>query len=222
MTTYREGLSTGLIVVAAVAVAAANIHREFFRQTPITATGSFAPPTYLKNWKTMLSAGTLIGDSAAPVKIIEFADLECPGCRLFHTRERQLPASMRSDVAVIFVHYPLSMHRFAIPAARAAECARSENKFSSLIDVLFDKQDSLGLKPWVAYAAEAGVRDTAAFGRCAGGTGNTRQIEAGQALGKTIGVDGTPTIIINGWRFTSPPYDSLPALVRRLVARNTL
>jgi protein-disulfide isomerase len=216
MTIRTENLVTGLIVASAVAVAGANIHREFFRPAPATTGRGITAPTYLKDWKGILEAGTVIGDSAAPVKIIEFADLECPGCRTFYTKVHDLPPAMRSQIAIVFVHYPLSMHRFAMPAARAAECARGEGKFNSVVDVLFNKQDSLGLKSWAAYGAEAGVGDTASFARCAASIRSFPLVDAGRALGKRIGVTSTPTVIINGWRYSSPPYDSLAELVGSL------
>jgi protein-disulfide isomerase len=210
-----EGIATGLIVAAAIAVATANLHREFARPARSSGRNSFTAPTYVKNWKEIVEAGTIIGDRNAPVKIIEFADLECPGCRLFYSRVRDLPASVRSKYALVFVHFPLRMHRFAMPAARAAECARAEDKFTSFVDVVFGKQDSLGLKPWAAYALEAGIRDTAAFARCAASSAPLPRVEAGLASGKSLSVTATPTIIVNGWRYSAPPFDSLAAVIAR-------
>lgn len=229
MTTRLEGIATGLMVAAALAVAAANSHREFGRASPQAAgRGAFVAPTYVKNWKEIVSAGTTIGDTSAPIKIIEFADLECPGCRLFYSRMRELPESVRNKYALVFVHFPLSIHRFAMPAARAAECARPEDKFSSFIEVIFSKQDSLGLKSWASYAVEAGIRDTAAFARCTAGSARLPRVEAGLASGRSLAITATPTIIVNGWRYSSPPFDSLAALVSRrmpragLAARNSV
>ena len=128
----------------------------------------------------------------------------------------ELPPSVRSKIALVFVHFPLSMHRFATPAARAAKCARVENRFPKLVEALFNKQDSLGLKTWVSYGIEAGIIDTAAFAQCAASKANFSPIEAGIALGKRLQVTRTPTVIVNGWRFASPPYDSLAEFVNRV------
>jgi hypothetical protein len=66
------------------------------------------------------------------------------------------------------------------------------------------------------YGAEAGVGDTASFARCAASIRSFPLVDAGRALGKRIGVTSTPTVIINGWRYSSPPYDSLAELVGSL------
>jgi hypothetical protein len=67
------------------------------------------------------------------------------------------------DVGLFFVHFPLPMHRFARPAARATECAGLQGKFGQMVDAVYNKQDSLGLKSWSDYGRDAGVADTVAF-----------------------------------------------------------
>lgn len=216
MSTRLEGIATGLLVLSAVAIAAASVHREFFRAPLRSAATVNAPPVYVKDWERLLASGTLIGDKAAPVKIVEFSDIECPGCKVFHLKTRELPKEVRDKVAIVFIHFPLSMHKFAVPAARAAECARLEGKFESMLDELFSKQDSLGLKSWSSYALDIGIRDTSSFAQCTVRPGNVASIEAGRAMGEQLGVKGTPTVIINGWQYSSPPYDSIAAIVNRL------
>lgn len=216
-----DSVATTAVVVAAVAVAAANVHREFFHRATV-AVSTNAPPSYVRDWKDLVSAGTIVGDSTARVTIVEFADLECPGCREFHARIRELRASNTATVAVAFIHFPLPQHRFAIPAARAAECARAQGRFPAFVDLVFAKQDSLGLKAWTSYADESGVLDTATFKRCTTSTQPIPSVVAGLALGAKLGVRATPTVIINGWRFGSPPRDSLAWVVRRLSASTTL
>lgn len=221
MTTRLEAIATGVIVMSAVAVAFADLHREVTGGAKPSAT-AYGPPVaikdYKKAWAAVLQVGTPMGDTSAPVKIVEFADLECPGCRAFYERVRQLPESLQSQMALVFVHYPLPMHRFALGAARATECARGEHKFAAMVDALFSKQDSLGLKTWVSYSVDAGLRDTAAFARCVSSSAAMSLVEAGRSLGRKMDVNGTPTVIVNGWRFQSPPYDSLAAVVGRFAA----
>jgi protein-disulfide isomerase len=88
-----------------------------------------------------------------------------------------------------------------------------------MIDVLYTKQDSLGLKSWNSYAVEAGVSDTAAFARCTAEASSRGPIDDGLALGNELAVRATPTIIVNGWRFEHPPIaDSLPKIIAKLSA----
>jgi len=193
-----------------------------FRKAPSARRGLIDIPysaTPVANWDTLVRAGIRVGDPNSRVTIVEFADFECPFCARFSESINQVEAEFGKDVSHVFVHYPLRSHRFARPAARAAECASAQGHFKSMQDVLFAKQDSLGLKSWVSYAAEAGVLDTASFSHCASDAKPLASVEEGLRLGAGLGVTGTPTVIINGLRYSSPPGDSLSAIVRAALAR---
>jgi protein-disulfide isomerase len=153
------------------------------------------------------------------VTIVELGDFECPVCRSFHADVRTVREQFPLDVSLVFVHFPLSIHRFAIPAAKAAECAYEQGKFAPFHELLFDKQDSLGLKPWTSYALEAGVEDSAEFSACVSSNRQFPRIEAGIAAAREIKARGTPTIFLNGWRlFHTPSATELSEIVRALLA----
>lgn len=212
-----ESVATGAIIIAAVAVAAANISVALQRGPgAVRLSGRSGPPEFVAKWQDMLEHGIVIGDTSASVKVVEFADFECPFCRRFHNAYRESKALHGADLALIFIHYPLSTHRFAVPAARASECALAQGRFAEFVDVLFGKQDSLGLKPWSSYAHEAGVADSARFEACIANNEPMPRTEAGLRLGAEIDVRATPTVLINGWRFHAAPYDSLSEIVTRL------
>ena len=133
------------------------------------------------------------------------SDLECPACRAFHRALGSVLAAHSKDVSAVFVHYPLAQHRFAMAAARAVECAAAVGQFAQLVASFYDKQDSLGLKSWGSYAREAHIRDTTSIAKCATSSARVARVEAGLAYGNRIGVQFTPTIIINGWRLAGTP-----------------
>ena len=60
------------------------------------------------------------------------------------------------------------------------------------------KHDSLGLKPYVEFAVEAGVPDTAAFATCFLKKDKVPAIERDIAAAAKLRVSGTPSIIVNG------------------------
>lgn len=99
------------------------------------------------------------------------------------------------------------MHRFAMGAARGAECAEKVGKFGEWVDLVYSKQDSLGLKSWGAFALEAGISDTATISRCATDPAPVTRIEAGRAFGDRLHVRGTPTVIVNGWLLPYTPSE---------------
>jgi protein-disulfide isomerase len=150
----------------------------------------------------------LIGNPTAPIKLVEFADFECPYCRRADSTYRKVAARFGPRLAMVFIHDPLKIHRFAMPAAQAAECAAEQGRFDAYHDQLYDKQDSLGLKSWLSLAVAAGVRDSAGFQDCINRGRGAARIQRGLAAAKQFGVNATPTILINGWRFWSPPTES--------------
>jgi protein-disulfide isomerase len=208
--------------LAAASVGAAAVHREFIAPRAAGA----APERrseYVPSWKELIPAGHLVGSPVAPVKILEFADLECPFCREFNRTVRAILRQYPKTVAYVFIHRPLHIHRFARPAARAAECAGMLGRFNETADLLYEKQDSLGLKSWVSYARDAGVQDTVRFAQCLTSSADsaivTAPIDSGVRVADAIGVHATPTVILNGWRFGQPPSDTeLVRAIRDLLA----
>jgi protein-disulfide isomerase len=213
-----EKLGTPIILIVATLLGATSVHREFFGPSRPTAPMALAPE-HMKNWQEALAVGTFVGDTSAPVKVIEFADLECPFCKTFHTRFQTLKGRYGKNVALVFVHFPLPMHRFARPAGRALECAREQGRFDHFQDIVYAKQDSLGLKSWLSYATEAGIVDSGRFSHCIAETTKVANVESGLSLGSKLGIRGTPTVIVNGWRFRGVPSDSaLSAIVDGVLA----
>jgi protein-disulfide isomerase len=211
-----ERATTVILVLAAIVVAGSVLHRELGSSAASKAAPTLTAPTFMPMWKKMLPAEAAADAASGKTVVVEFSDLECPFCRRFHQELRRVAAASHGAVTSVFIHFPLGQHRFAIPAARAAECARAQHQFDSFVDQIFSQQDSLGLKPWEQFAHDAGVADLGSFNRCNSDPAVPSVVTAGRELGKSINVAGTPTIIINGWRFGAPPYDSLSTIVARV------
>jgi hypothetical protein len=71
-----------------------------------------------------------------------------------------------------------------------------------------------GAEDMVGICPQAMVPDSAEFSGCAADTTRVDRIDRGRALGALLKVRGTPTVIVNGWRFPIPPSDSQ---MRRIV-----
>lgn len=193
------------LTVSALAIAVTLVRREVAGGREAARSPNVGPPVYHDEWRGVLAAGTTIGDTAAAIQVVEFADFECPFCKRFHESLRLVRSKVGEPIAVTFVHFPLTMHRFALPAARAADCALEYGRFDAVADLLFAKQDSLGLKTWQSFATEAGIADTNEFAGCATAAGQRKNIEAGLAAGAEFNVRSTPTILLNGWLYSVPP-----------------
>lgn len=200
-----EQLISGSLVVAALVMTATAAYGRFVDRPLAMAAAPSAEPSFISSWKDALLAGVRVGDRGAAVTIVVLSDLECPACRMFEATLQEVLQENPSDVAAVYVHFPLPIHRFALGAARAAECANAEGRFGEWLEVVYGKQDSLGLKSWGSYAAAAGITDTAAISRCAMDPSPVPRIEAGREYAQRVGATGTPTILVNGWRLPGPP-----------------
>jgi protein-disulfide isomerase len=210
----KNKLDAGLSIVLTIAVvvmAAVLVRREFLPAPDRADEGEPPPPppTYVADWQDLISIGVRVGSPEAPITIVEFADLQCPACRDFQRELREVRQRYGSKIAVVFVHFPLSNHRSALPAARALECARGHGAFSEFLEAVYAKQDSLGAKSYVSYAHDAGILDSGRFSACAEDTVAIEVVSAGLAAGNRLKIPGTPTVLINGWQYLYPPRAGL-------------
>lgn len=209
---HLSNLLTGVLTVCALLMTAVVVRREFgvsARTTPgVTATNQ-------PDWRVFAAEGHVIGNPAAPVTIVEFADFECPYCRRFSEQVDSIRLRGR-DFRLVYRHFPLRNHRFAIPAARASECAAEQLRFTDMHSQLYANADSLGLVSWWWYAKRAGVGDSVAFHRCTQSSRRLAALNRDTIAGNRLGVRGTPTILINDLRLDGvPPLDTLLALIDR-------
>lgn len=199
------------LAIAAIVIAASVARREFFPSTNAERAvgGRVAVPKLVADWKAIARQAFVEGVPDAPVTIVEFIDLECPYCRSYNQGTlRAIREEFGDRVSVGYLHYPLSNHRFALPAARVAECGRAEGKFGALVDAIYGKQDSLGIKAWTTFARDVGIADRKEFERCISATTPIPPVELGLETGKRLKILGTPTIMVNGWLFAMPPSQS--------------
>lgn len=212
-----ESLLSGLLTVSAIVIACILVKREFFPSAANAQPTTAGRVVLQRDWAAAESVGVAVGDKTAPVTIVVFEDFECPACRGFNRTLREIQAELKDTVRTIFVHFPLPQHRFAPSAAKVAECGSRQVGFERLVDVLFAKQDSFGLRPWSAYVRDAGLVDTIAFAQCYSADSMPR-IDQGKKLGERFEVQFTPTVIIGGWRFPDLPSKDVILHVARKVA----
>jgi len=213
-----DAIITAILVVCALVTTTILIHRELWPSAsprlPIED-----KPVLIARWRDSLDKGIRLGPVDAPVQLVEFADFECPFCASFHTTLKTVREQYRAQVSVVYVHFPLPMHRFALPAARASECAADQDRFEAIYDQLFEGQNSFGLKSWSEYAKAAGVVDLSAFDDCVKKTGTIARVAEGVRVGKELDVQGTPTVIVNGWKLGHPPsVKELDGMIKAVLA----
>ena len=140
------------------------------------------------------------GNANATVKIVEFADFQCPACGVAHPIVKSIIEKNQDKVYFVYRHYPLSSHRNAKLAAQASEAAGVQEKFWQMYDMIFENQkewsDSSNAKEiFETYAQKLGL-DVTKFKEDFDKTKSV--IEQDYADGNQVGVDSTPTFFING------------------------
>jgi protein-disulfide isomerase len=152
----------------------------------------------------------VLGKSDALVTIVEFADYQCPFCDRANTTIGAIKQKYGKDVRVVFKQFPLSFHKEADDAARAALAAGEQGKYWEMHETLFDnfKEFKSRSSDFDAYAAElakeAGVKNLKKFASdlSKNATKYDAIIARDQKLGEKLGVRGTPHFFINGVRLS--------------------
>lgn len=209
MTPFYAGL--GVVAVVGIAL----IGRAAMHRSP--------PPVSLELVTPLASGprGVVEGSDSAKVEIMEFSDFECPYCARFAVL--QLP-DVRSRLIATgrvrwrFVHFPLQGHTKSPTAHLAAACANEQGRFWQVHDLLYEHQgdwteagDLVGAVS--ALAIQAGV-DRARFDQCMRERSAWGRVLADKALGDSIGINGTPTMFVNGRQIPGvPSFDELRAIV---------
>jgi protein-disulfide isomerase len=153
--------------------------------------------------------GVKLGPENAPAKMLVFSDFMCPYCGTFASQiEPQLKNEYinTGKLQLVFYDFPLGgTHVHSFLAARAARCAGEQNKFWEYHDLLFGKLQEWGtsqsppIANFVDYAGQLGLnRDD--FESCLKSDKYQDVVSASRMLGDALGVNATPTLIVNGKR----------------------
>jgi protein-disulfide isomerase len=138
------------------------------------------------------------GSANAALTVVEFSDLECPYCSQVAPVLDSLAKSFPQDVRLVFKHFPLSFHPKARPASAAALAAGKQGKFFEFRNMVSPHFRSLSDSLYLALAREIGL-DVEKFRKDMALTPEVNAvIDRDMELGRKVGVEGTPTIFVNG------------------------
>jgi len=141
--------------------------------------------------------GPAKGPSSALVTIIEFSDFQCSYCKQTVPTLNKLMHLYSGDVRLVFKHLPLPNHPQAFVAAQASVCAERQGKFWEYHDHLFDYSDDLSADKLKKIASETSLKADE-FNSCLGSEESRTVVLQDIQAAKKYGIQGTPTLIING------------------------
>lgn len=140
-----------------------------------------------------------VGSPEAPVKIVEFFDYGCPACAAAAPALERLVQDRGSDIAFYYKQYPLEQHVDSKGASQAALAAHKQGKYKEMHALLFQNQRAQKKDDLIGYAKKIGL-DMDKF--LADYDAAAPAVEADRKLGDAVGVEGTPTMFINGRRYS--------------------
>ncbi|MFT4312483.1 MAG: DsbA family protein [Candidatus Woesearchaeota archaeon] len=139
----------------------------------------------------------IIGDSDAPVTIIEYSDFRCGFCARFHSETYELLKEEYIDTGIVRFVYKDFPVVGGQEAAEAAWCAQEQGQFWEYHDLVFENHQSISNANLKSWAAQLGL-DTAQFNECLDSGQYEERVLSEAIVARDLGVQGTPTFIING------------------------
>lgn len=222
----------GAVVGAAAMVVAVLIavSTSGTKSASTTAASSGGAVAGARESSAMLSGipqhGLTLGDPNAPVRVIEFADLQCPFCREYSLNV--MPKLVQDYVRPGKVRMEFRSLAFIGPdserAARVAQATGEQNKLWNFLDLAYFNQGKEN-SGWATdavlkrIATAAGVDVNRAFA-ARDSAAVTKALNAANVLATSSGVNSTPTFLVGrGSSLKAVDAAGLPAAIKAAVAR---
>lgn len=215
--TFLFGIVSGIAALefAALVVLLPKVGASSVKQgsstTPVTAVAPTAPsaaPTDPTPSPAAITVAAVTkddhirGDLNAPVKIVEYSDLECPFCKRFHPTMQQVVQEYGNKVAWVYRHFPLdSLHSKARKEAEATECANDQGgndafwKYTDRIFEVTPSNDGLDLTQLPQIAQDIGL-NRSKFEECLNGGKFASHVAQDLADANSAGGNGTPYTVV--------------------------
>lgn len=200
----RQQRTQRILIIAGISVIALAVALLLILPN-IKPVGTITDATKIN--RPMVSANSM-GDPNAPVKIVEYADFQCPYCDHFvkDTEQQLIDAYIATGkVYFQFRSFGEFIGTESKRAAEAAYCAGDQGKFWEMHDLIFANQSTENSgaftdKRLTAFATKIGL-DAGQFSDCFNGGKYANQVLQDGVDGQTAGVKATPSFTVNGKLF---------------------
>ncbi len=217
-TRTAQRLTLVTLIVLAVGLVAFLVYRQV-APTPVAAAAS---------GDLDLSGQPVLGQEDAPVKIAVFEDFKCPACRFFD--ENVFPEVKRElidtgQARVYFLNYPF-LGPDSTTAAIAGECVYNQDPeaFWDYKTFVFRSQGPES-EEWATPAFLADIArnnlpgiDADALQSCIAGGTYTEQVASERSMGDAAGVQGTPSVFVDGQRLENFEFAAIQLAVEEAQA----
>jgi len=136
------------------------------------------------------------GNKNASVILLEYSDFQCPFCGKVQNTISKLIENYQDRVAFAYRHFPLAFHQEADEAAIAAECAREQDKFEEIHQLLYENPKAQTLDDLKEYAREIKIKSPAKFDQCLDSERYRGLVNQDMKDGAELGITGTPGFFV--------------------------
>lgn len=145
----------------------------------------------------------VFGPADAPATLVEYGDYECPYCGEEYPILKEVLRRLEGQVRFVFRNFPITeSHPHAAHAAAFAEAAATVGRFWEAHDLLYEHQSALDDASLAGFARVIGLAPAELRGALDGA--HDAKIREDFIGGIRSGVNGTPTLFINGQRHDGP------------------
>lgn len=169
------------------------------------------------------------GATNPKITIVEYSDLECPFCKVYHETLSDVLTKYPNDVAWVYRHYPIdSLHKKARGEAIASECVAKEKgnqAFWQYINAIFEETTSNDSLP-ASFLSEEALRlgiSGETFTSCTTNPEIKNLVDTQVKDAQSIGARGTPySVLVDQKGNTYPlegayPEEAVSAIIDKLL-----
>ncbi|MCA9827545.1 MAG: DsbA family protein [Nitrosopumilus sp.] len=168
---------------------------------------AFYPESYddsksLTSSRLVANGSPVMGDSNAPITVLEWGDYQCTFCYKFHqnTLDTIIEDHIKTGkIKLIFRDFPLNGPD-SVLAAEASYCANEQEKYWQYHDELYENWEG-ERTGWITREslemfADAVGLNLDEFNRCLDSHKYQNRVNANYEFGKDIGIDATPSFLV--------------------------
>jgi len=169
---------------------------------------------------TITDGDPSLGNRQAPVTIVAYSDFQCPFCARVEPTLKEIHKAYGDKVRIVWKDFPLTtIHPQAFKAAEASHCAAEQQRYWEYHDRLFANQARMTVAELKGHAAAIGL-DPVAFTTCLDSSRYTARVQASLDAGAKLGVEATPTLLINGRTVSgAQPREVFASIIEEELAR---
>jgi protein-disulfide isomerase len=196
---HSRALATMAVAAAKQGKSAAEI-REVLEASSLVKTAKQQNRILLDPVAIPIAGAPFKGPTRAKVTIVEFSDFQCPYCAVAVGKLNAALQAYPHDVRLVFKQFPLDFHSNAAVAAAASLAAQKQGQFWPLHDKMYAEFRHLSRANILEWAKGLGL-DAGRFQVDMDSAATKAIIQRDMRDGMRAGVQGTPTVFVNGKKY---------------------